>query len=70
MTALNSGTPSAAIGNYQQNSAGVTATVTSVSYGVAANAGAIGNSAFSTTGNQVAATAVGNNAVSVIAAGN
>ena len=70
MTALNTGTPSAAIGNYQSNSAGVTATVTSVGYGVAAASGVIGGSTFSTTGNQVAATAVGNNAVSIIAAGN
>jgi hypothetical protein len=70
MTALNSGTPSAAIGNYQSNAAAVTATVTTVGYGVGASSGVIGGSTFSTTGNRVAATAVGNNAVSVISAGN
>lgn len=70
MTALNSGTPSAAIGNYQTNNAAVTATVTSVGYGVMAGSGVIGGSTFATTGNRVAATAIGNNAVSVISAGN
>ncbi len=70
MTALNSGTPSAAIGNYQNNTGAVSATVTTVGYGVTAGSGVIGGSSFTTTGNRVAATAVGNNAVSVIAAGN
>lgn len=70
MTALNSGAPSAAIGNYQSNTAAVTATVTNAGYGITAGSGVIGSSTFSTTGNRVAATAVGNNAVSVIAAGN
>jgi len=70
MNALNSGTPSAAIGNYQSNAADVTATVAFGGYGVTAGTGVIGNSVLATTGNRIAATAVGNNAVSIIAAGN
>jgi hypothetical protein len=66
-TALNTGTPSAAIGNYQVNTGAVTATVTSVNFGVGIS-GAVGNSTLRTTGNQITASATGNSAVSTISA--
>ncbi|MGJ7528868.1 beta strand repeat-containing protein [Variovorax sp. GB1P17] len=64
--ALNTGTPSAAVGNYQVNTGAVTATVTSVNFGISTQ-GAVGNSALRTTGNQITASATGNSAVSSIA---
>jgi hypothetical protein len=64
-TALNTGAPSAAIGNYQVNTGAVTATVTSVNFGVGVS-GAVGNSTLRTTGNQITASATGNSAVSAI----
>jgi len=64
-TALNTGAPSAAIGNYQVNSGAVTATVTSVNFGVAVS-GPVGNSTLRTTGSQITASATGNSAVSTI----
>ncbi|WP_418118104.1 beta strand repeat-containing protein [Variovorax sp. 350MFTsu5.1] len=64
-TALNTGAPGAAIGNYQVNSGAVTATVTSVNFGVAVS-GPVGNSTLRTTGNQITASATGNSAVSTI----
>lgn len=68
LTSLNTGMPTAAIGNYQSNSAGVTASVTTVSYGVNSSLGAITGSALSVTGNSITATAIGNSAVSTIGA--
>ncbi|RTD84658.1 S-layer family protein [Variovorax atrisoli] len=64
-TALNTGAPSAAIGNYQVNTGAVTATVTSVNFGVGIS-GPVGNSTLRTTGNQITASATGNSAVSTI----
>ncbi|QNK69721.1 beta strand repeat-containing protein [Variovorax sp. PAMC26660] len=64
--ALNTGTPSAAVGNYQVNTGAVTATVTSVNFGIN-TLGAVGSSAMRTTGNQITASATGNSAVSSIA---
>lgn len=66
-TALNTGTPSAAIANYQVNTGAVTATVTSVNFGVGVS-GAVGNSTLRTTGNQITASATGNSSVSTITA--
>ena len=67
LNALNSGTPTAAIGNSQFNVAAITATVTSVAYGVGIT-GAVSNSTLRTNGNQIMATAVGNSVVSSILA--
>jgi hypothetical protein len=67
LTSLNTGQPTAAIGNYQTNSASVTASVTTVTYGIGAGVGAVTGSALAVTGNSVTATAIGNNAVSTIA---
>ncbi|WP_082826063.1 beta strand repeat-containing protein [Croceicoccus estronivorus] len=69
VAALNTGMPTAAVGNVQTNSASVTATVTTVTYGVTSGLGAVAGSALSVTGNSISATAVGNNAVSTIASG-
>jgi hypothetical protein len=66
-TALNTGTPSAAIANYQVNTGAVTATVTSVNFGVGIS-GAVGNGTLRTTGNQITASATGNASVSTISA--
>lgn len=61
---LNTGTPTVAVGNYQFNSAAVTATTTTVDFGIADNMGTNTNaSALRVNGNQVTATAVGNAAV-------
>jgi len=67
VAALNTGTPTTAIGNYQVNRGNITATATSVSYGVGITGGASA-STLRVAGNQVSATAVGNSAVSSIAA--
>jgi len=72
LTALNTGAPgagapTAAVGNYQVNSGAITATASSVSYGIGVTGG-VGGSTLRTTGNQVTANAVGNSAVSSILA--
>lgn len=67
LTALNTGVPTAAVGNYQLNAGAIRATATSVTFGVSGLGGASG-STLRTTGNQVSATAVGNAAVSSIIA--
>ncbi len=59
--------PTVAIGNYQTNSGTIVATATGVNYGIGIN-GATSGSNLRTAGNQVTATAVGNSAVSTIAA--
>lgn len=64
-TALNTGTASAAVGNYQVNSGMVSATVTTVNFG-AGVMGPVGSSTLRTTGNQVTASATGNSATSSI----
>lgn len=63
--ALNTGAPSAAVGNYQVNTGAVTATVTTASFGINA-LGTVGGSSLRTTGNQITASATGNSAVSSI----
>lgn len=68
LTALNTGTPTAAVGNYQTNTAAITAVATTVNFGSANTGGVIGGSTFGVNGNSVTATAVGNNGVNVIAA--
>lgn len=69
LTALNTGTPTAAVVNYQTNSGPISATATTVTFGIGSNGGgSIKNGTFGATGNAVTATAVGNSAVSVIAA--
>lgn len=68
LASLNSGQPTAAIGNYQTNVGPVTASVTSVTYGVSNGLGAVTGSTHSVAGNQITATAVGNSAVSTIGA--
>lgn len=67
VAALNTGTPSTAVGNYQVNRGNITATATAVNYGVGITGGASGSS-LRVGGNQVNATAVGNSVVSSIAA--
>lgn len=67
MTALNGGTPTAAVANYQTNSGPVVATATSVNFGIASPRGAVTGSTLQTSGNQVGATAIGNNVVTTIA---
>lgn len=67
--ATRSGTaPSAAIGNGQFNSGAITATVTTVAYGVTSGLGSVSGGALSVTGNAITATAVGNNVNTVISA--
>lgn len=61
------GRPTAAVGNYQTNSGTIVATATGVNYGVGVT-GATTGSTLRAAGNQVTATAVGNSAVSTIAA--
>jgi hypothetical protein len=68
LASLNTGQPTAAIGNYQANSGPVTASVTSVTYGVGTGFGSTTGSALSVTGNQITASAVGNSAVNTIGA--
>lgn len=67
VAASGSGAPSAAIGSYQQNSGPITATASSVHYGIGV-AGAIRGGSLSVTGNQVGASAVGNSSTTSIAA--
>ncbi len=66
VAALNTNMPTVAVGNVQNNTGPVSATVTTVSYGVSGGYGAIAGSALSVTNNAVTATAVGNNAVNAI----
>ena len=68
LKSLNTGMPTAAVANYQTNAGSVTASVTSVNYGVTSGFGAVAGSAAAVTGNAVTATAVGNSAVSSIGA--
>lgn len=74
LTALNTGTPTSAVVNYQSNTADITATASAVHFGASSNVGVGGlngsvtNSTFGVNGNSVTATAVGNNGVNVIAA--
>lgn len=67
VTAPATGRPTSAIGNYQTNSGTIVATATGVSYGIGIS-GAITGSTLRAAGNQVTATAVGNSAMSTIAA--
>lgn len=67
VTAPSTGRPTAAIGNYQSNSGTIVATATGVNYGIGIT-GATSGSSLRAAGNQVTATAVGNSAVSTIAA--
>lgn len=67
LNALNTGTPTAAVGSYQSNSGAVTAAVNGVSFG-AGITGAMTGSTVRTNGNQITATAVGNSVVSSILA--
>ncbi|RYE71757.1 MAG: hypothetical protein EOO81_05145 [Oxalobacteraceae bacterium] len=66
VASLNSNAPSAAIGNVQYNSGPVSASVTTVTYGVTSGVGSIAGSSLGVTGNAITATAVGNSAVSSI----
>ena len=66
LTALNSATPTAAVGNNQTNSGAITASVTNVTFGFTGTNGTIANSSLRNTANSVNATAVGNSAVNSI----
>jgi hypothetical protein len=68
LNALNTGTPTSAVANYQRNSGAITAAVTSVTFG-ASITGAMVGSTVRANGNQITATAVGNSVVSSILAG-
>jgi hypothetical protein len=68
VAALNTGAPTAAVGNFQSNSGAVTASATSVSFQVTASGGPVTGSSLRASGNQISATAVGNSAVSAITA--
>lgn len=68
LASLNTGMPTAALGNRQYNGASVTASVTTVTYGINSASGAITGSALGVTGNAVTATAVGNNAINTLGA--
>jgi hypothetical protein len=68
LASLNTGQPTAAVGNSQFNSGPVTASVTTVTYGIGTGLGGVSGSALSVSGNQVTATAVGNSATTTIAA--
>jgi hypothetical protein len=65
-TALNTGSPSAVVGNYQVNTGNVTASVTSVNFGASVS-GPVSSGSLRTAGNQITASAVGNSASSSIA---
>jgi len=67
LNALNTGTPTSAVGSYQSNSGAVTAAVTNVAFG-AGITGLMTANTVRANGNQVTATAVGNSAVSSILA--
>ncbi|QHE87196.1 beta strand repeat-containing protein [Hydrogenophaga sp. BPS33] len=67
LNALNTGTPTSAVANYQRNSGAITATVTSVNFG-AGISGAMSGSTVNVSGNQISASAVGNSVASSIMA--
>ena len=67
LAALNTGAPTAAVGNYQLNSGAIRATATTVTFG-ATGIGGVAGSSLGVTGNQVSASAIGNSAVSTITA--
>jgi hypothetical protein len=67
LAALNTGTPSSAIGGRQQNSGSITAIASGVQYGIGIT-GASQGSMLRVAGNQVSASAVGNSAISSIVA--
>lgn len=67
LNALNTGTPTSSIGNYQRNSGAITATVTSVSFGAGVTGAMTGNTV-NVGGNQISASAVGNSVASSIVA--
>jgi hypothetical protein len=67
LNALNTGTPTSAVGNYQRNTGAITASVTNVAFG-ASITGAMSGSTVRANGNQITATAVGNSVVSSILA--
>lgn len=66
VAALNTGMPTVAVGNVQRNSGPVTASVTTVTYGVTSGLGTVAGSSLGVTGNAITATAIGNNAVTSI----
>lgn len=68
LAAVNTGMPTAGIGSWQSNTAGVTASVTTVTYGIGPASGAITGSSLGVTGNAITATAVGNNAINTLGA--
>jgi hypothetical protein len=68
VAALGTGTPSAAVGNYQVNTAAVSAVTYGAGFGISGNAGTVSGSSLYAGGNQITATAVGNSAVTAIAA--
>lgn len=67
LNALNTGTPTSAVGNYQRNSGAITASATGVTFGAGITGLMSGNSV-NVSGNQVSATAVGNSVASSIMA--
>ena len=66
--ALNTNSPTIAVSNYQTNSGPVTASVSTVTYGVTSGLGAITGSSIGVNSNSITATAVGNSATSSIVA--
>lgn len=66
INALNTGQPTGAVANYQSNGGSVSASVTTVTYGIASGLGAVTGSSLSVSGNAITATAVGNSSVSSI----
>ncbi|HTN14680.1 MAG TPA: hypothetical protein VL094_07730 [Sphingomonadaceae bacterium] len=69
LVSLNTGMPTAAIGSRQQNTASVTASVTTVAFGISSGRGEVADSSLMVTGNSVATTAIGNSSASAILAG-
>ena len=67
LNAVNTGTPTSAIGNYQRNTGAITASVTSVNFG-AGITGLMAGSTVNVSGNQISASAVGNSVASSILA--
>lgn len=67
LNAVNTGTPTSAIGNYQRNTGAITASATSVNFG-AGITGLMTGSTVNVSGNQISASAVGNSVASSILA--
>jgi hypothetical protein len=67
LNALNTGTPTSAVGSYQRNTGAITASVTNVTFGASITGGMSG-STVNVSGNQITATAVGNSVASSIMA--